>query len=101
MKVYHATTEKYWKEIQKECVLWGRKDTYWCGNKMSRVTYLALEKENARYGKGDGSGEWAEPEVLLEVEIPAGEYPGDDWQIRYYEPILISQVKRLYQSKPN
>lgn len=95
MKLYHATTKEYWEEIQKEGVLWGRKNQYWQGNKMSRITWLALKKENTRYGKGDGSGEWAIPEVLLEVELPAGEYAGDTWQIRYYEPIPISQVKRV------
>ena len=98
MIVYHATTNKYWKEIQKEGVLWGRKD--WdngFGKKMSRCTYLALEKKNAKYGKGDGSGEWAEPEVLLEVEIPDKKYSGDNWQIRCYDSIPISKVRIIYQ----
>ena len=101
MKVYHATTKENWKEIQKEGVLWGRKGWYWDGksintkkrgNKMSRLTYLAIEKENARYGKCDGSGEWAIPEVLLEVEFPNGNY---SWQIAHHEPIPISQIKRI------
>ena len=90
MKVYHATTENAWKKIQKEGVLWGKRS--WA---KSRLTYLALKRENAVYGKGDGSGEWSEPEVLLEVEIPAGNYPGDDWQIRYYKPIPIKKVTRV------
>lgn len=97
MKLYHATTKEYWEEIQKEGVLWGRKD--WnngFGEKMSRCTYLALEKQNARYGKGDGSGGWAEPEVLLEVELPEGDYAGDDWQIRYYEPIPLAKVREIH-----
>jgi len=94
-KAYHATTEKAWKEIQEEGVLWGRKNQYWEGSLMSRVTWLALKKEHARYGKNDGSGEWAVPEVLLEVTLPVGKYAGDDWQIRCYEPISIDQVKRI------
>jgi len=96
MIVYHATTKAAWKEIQAEGVLWGRKNQdNGFGVMMSRVTYLAFDKQNARYGNKDGSGGWAEPEVLLEVEIPEGSYPGDDWQIRYYEPIPINSVKVL------
>ena len=101
MKVYHATTKKAWKEIQKEGVLWGRKNVdNGFGKLMSRCTYLALEKINAVYSRyGLGGGEWAIPEVMLEVEIPKGKYPGDYWQIRYYEPISISKVKKVEVEK--
>ncbi len=45
---YHGTTEEAWEEIQKEGVLWGRKDTYnECGSLMSRVTWLARKQQNA------------------------------------------------------
>ena len=91
MKVYHATTEKNWKEIQKDKILWGRKNKRNSSGKlMSRVTYLALKKEDAHYDFTN-----KKREVLLEVEIPAGQYPGDHWQIRFYESIPVTQVKRI------
>ena len=98
MKLYHATTEEYWKEIQKEGVLWGRKgwkNDY--GHLMSRCTYLAIKKKDAKYGKGDGSGEWAEPEVLLEIDWCEGDFSGNQWQLRCYEPISLSKIKRINQ----
>jgi len=102
---YHATTEGNWDKIQKEGVLWGVRDilnndgTIDTRFNPDRCTYLALEKENAVFGKGDGSGEWAEVEVLLKVRYDPDKNPKMnvliDWQMRVYEPILIDNCKRI------
>jgi len=92
MKFYHGTTEKNWKEIQKEGVLWGRKDQYWMGNKMSRITYFAKNKEDA--GIFDDRGITKEKCVILEVDFPEfKEY--HHWEFVTYDPIKIDRVKRI------
>lgn len=81
---YHATTPDRWTEIQREGVLWGKR------NAPSRCTYLARKPEDAKpYG-----------EVLLEVSfdpdthIPNNFSP-DCWQCRVYHPIPLSQVRAI------
>jgi len=91
MKFYHGTTKKYWKEIQKEGVLWGRKNCFWMGNEMSRVTYLARDKKDA--GLYNDKGITKRQCVLLEVDIPEIKF-WNGWQIRIYEPIPINCVKK-------
>lgn len=103
MKFYHGTTETGWKEMQKEGILFGKRDaeTMKCFPKACRVTWLALKKKDAM--------QWAKP-VLLEVEYnPYDEngekrsdkhgsltnYHPDCWQLTCYEPIPIENIKRI------
>lgn len=58
MIFYHGTTAKNWEKIKKEGVLWGVRKVE--GLNPSRCTYLAIDKENARYNQD-------KPEVLLKV----------------------------------
>jgi len=92
MKFYHGTTEEAWKEIQEEGVLWGRKNQYWMGRALSRITYLAVKKEHA--GIYDNRGLTNEPCVILEVDLDI-ELREDQWQIAVYEPIPLSKIKRI------
>lgn len=88
---YHGTSENRWKEIQAEGVLWGKLDN---DSKLSRVTYLASEPEDAmRHG-----------DVLLKVyyvpkgstlQNPIDNYVDGCWQIRVYVPIPLTQVTRV------
>ena len=84
MTFYHGTTEKAWAQIQKEGMLFGKRDA------PSRVTYLALTKEEAEcYGS-----------VVLEVEYnpylhkEMNNYSPDCWQVRVYEPIYIETIHK-------
>ena len=99
MKFYHGTSEKNWKLIQEEGVLWGIGRSY-------RYTYLTPEIGIAK-GYGD---------VILEVDyIPVGidgnaidnycfehEIPKEErekgaicWQFSVFIPIDIKKVKRI------
>ena len=93
MKLYHGTTEEAWNEIQEEGVLWGRKNQFWCGNKMDRITWLAYKREHA--GIYDNRGITKTPCVILEVEVPDIKHSDEAWQYVTYDPIPISKVKRI------
>ncbi len=92
MKFYHGTSQENWEKIQAEGVLWGVR------NAPSRCTYLAIKPEQAeRFGAG----------VLLEVEYEPDNYRKDEvgnvhnhwgegcWELRVYEPITLSKVRRI------
>ena len=95
MIFYHGTTKENWNNIQKEGILFGRRYiTDNDGNiikEVSRCTYLALNKEEAKqYG-----------DIILEVEYDPFVNPGlnnytlNCWQVRVYEPIHLTNVKKL------
>lgn len=92
MKLYHGTTEEAWREIQEEGVLWGRKNVYWCGRPVDRVTYLAVKREHA--GIYDDKGITAMPCVILEVDLDIS-ISEDLWQVCIYDPIPLTKVKRI------
>ena len=106
MKFYHGTTEEYWKQIQEEGVLWGRRNQYWgefpdgvwrinkegIGSKVCRITWFAKRIEDA--GIYDDRGVTDTPCIILEVDFPEiTEYEG--WQLVDYDPVPISRVRRL------
>ena len=93
MKMYHGTTEEAWNEIQKDGMLWGRKNRIWEGHKLSRINWLATKKEYARVFENN---KHISPEecVLLEVDMPDVK-ECDYWEYVTYEPILLSRVKRI------
>ncbi|MCK9435216.1 MAG: hypothetical protein M0R32_10480 [Candidatus Cloacimonetes bacterium] len=93
MKLYHGTTEEFWKEIQAEGVLWGRKGQLWMGREMDRITWLAYRREDA--GIYDDRGLTKQACVLLEVEVPDEPHTEEAWQYVTYDPIPISKVKRI------
>jgi len=107
MKFYHRTTEKVWKEIQEEGVLWGVHGHP--GNKIKiggyRYTYFSPKECMPSDGYGP---------VLLEVEYePRGIGVKDEdgeiydnygfdpppgmicWQFSVFKPIPISNVRRI------
>lgn len=96
MTFYHGTDEDSWNEIVNEGVLWGKRyvlDKYGNlskGSQPDRCTYLTNEKKIAKiYGK-----------VILEVEYEPSKstnnnYDASSWQMRVYEPIPLSNVKRI------
>lgn len=106
MKFYHGTTKKVWKEIQKEGVLWGRKNQYWgkypdgswkqndegIGHKMQRITWFARDFKDA--GIYDDKGLTSKQAVILEIAFPEIK-EWNDWQMTCYEPIPIDKVKRV------
>lgn len=77
--LYHGTTEKKWKLIQEEGVLWGY-EMY--GETMRyRYTYLTPDVKVARrYGP-----------VVLEVDLDI-EFEGD--QVSVFDPIPMTKVRR-------
>ena len=105
MIFYHRTTEERWDAIQKEGFLWGIHGHDWVVNNsikkdtsLSRYTYLAPDDPGDSYGS-----------VLLEIEYkperdnfgkkhnygfdpPEGQIC---WQFSVFEPIPLSQVKRV------
>lgn len=96
MKFYHGTSQKSWEEIQKDGELYGY-DRIWSNDRKTilhehRVTYLATEREEAAcYG-----------DVVLEVEYDpyrsdaqCNHFEDGCWQIRVYEPISLSHIKRI------
>lgn len=96
--MYHATTEESWKEIQEEGVLWGRKNRYWMGKLMERCTWFAFDVKNARYWMTDGSKDWTESDVVLEVDTEDMFQPKqdeEDWQRMSCDPIPITSIKRI------
>lgn len=89
MLAYHGTSEDFWKEIQDEGVLWGRKDQYWEGRLMSRVTWFTPYLDEARmWGK-----------VVLSVKFPKMDVDEfnreDEWQFTCSVPIPLEFVKRI------
>lgn len=94
MKFYHGTSEENWKRIQEEGILYGRRyitdGDGGASHEVSRCTYLATDFEEAKcYG-----------EVVLEVEFDPSEskhnnYCEGCWQVRVYEPIPLSNIKRI------
>jgi len=96
MIFYHGTTKKAWKEIQEEGALWGRKDQYWCGNKMSRINWLATKKEDA--GIYDEHGVTNTSCVILEIDLPEVKRH-DYWEYVTYDPIPISRIRRINEKQ--
>ena len=106
MKFYHGTTKKNWNAIIKEGVLWGRPNTFWgkypdgdyrtnnegIGHKMSRVTWLAKNKQDA--GIYNGNGLTSKKCVILEIDFPEINWC-NNWQITISEPIPINKIKRI------
>jgi hypothetical protein len=92
MKFYHGTTEKAWKEIKNEGVLWGRKNKYHGKIKLARVTWLAKDKENA--GIYNDKGLTNKKCGLLEVDFPDVK-DWHKWQMTCYKPIKIDRVRRI------
>lgn len=96
MTFYHGTDEGSWNEIVNEGVLWGKRYVLDKDGNLSkdlqpdRCTYLTNEKKIAKiYGK-----------VILEVEYDPtksthNNYDASSWQMRVYEPISISSIKRI------
>lgn len=97
MLFYHGTSEENWKKIQDEGILFGVRivlDND--GNpskiyKPDRMTYLARDIEEASmYGN-----------VVLEVEYNPSVNPSANnfiegcWQVRVYEPIDITKIRRI------
>jgi hypothetical protein len=83
---YHGTSQKNWNEIQREGVLWGRREVE--GFHPSRCTYLATDKKEAEsYG-----------DVVLSVDYePKSDkdnYSDGCWQLRVYDPIPTSRISR-------
>jgi hypothetical protein len=99
VKLYHGTTEKAWKEIQTEGVLWGRKNKFWMGNLMSRATWLAVKREHA--GIYEDKGLTNAVCVILEIEFPDKYIHKDCWQIVIYDPIPISYITRIKYERSN
>ena len=94
MKMYHGTTEKAWREIQKEGILWGRKNQYWCRNKIDRINWLAIKQKHA--GIYNNIGITKQKCVILEIDMPEiKKISPDQWQYVTYNPIPISRIKRL------
>lgn len=93
MVFYHGTTEENWQRIQEEGILYGRRfftdgETV---REVSRCTYLAVDVEEANeYGN-----------VILQVEYnpfkhkKMNNYIEGCWQVRVYEPIPLSNVRRI------
>jgi RNA:NAD 2'-phosphotransferase (TPT1/KptA family) len=92
VKMYHGTTEEAWEEIQKEGVLWGRKNQFWCGNKMDRINWLASKKKFA--GIYDNRGITKQPCVILEIDMPEIK-EHKYWEYVTYDPIPISRIRRV------
>lgn len=95
MKFYHGTSESNWKKIQEEGLLFGRRyitdDNEDIVKEVPRCTYLATSIDEAKcYG-----------DVVLEVEYnphidsTKNNYVPNCWQVRVYEPISITNIKRL------
>ena len=89
MIFYHGTSEKVYKEILDEGILYGKRG-YFEGKLLDRCTYLAVDKKEAeQYGK-----------IVLQVEYNPyqsthNNYKEGCWQFRVYEPISIENIKRL------
>ena len=95
MTFYHGTSKENWEAIQKEGVLYGRR--YILGEncfplkEVDRCTYLAVDLEEAKYYG----------EVVLQVEYDPfkrkkrNNYIEGCWQVRVYEPIPLTDVKRI------
>ena len=94
MIFYHGTSKENWNTIQKEGILYGRRFiTDDDGNiikEVDRCTYLATDLEEAKcYG-----------DVVLQVEYNPlnskhNNYKEGCWQVRVYEPIPLSNIRRI------
>lgn len=82
---YHGTDSDTWDKIQEEGFIWGKRPYA-----KSRVTYLAVDKNEARnYG-----------DVVLKIQYDPttqgiNNYIDGAWQHREYEPILLDWVERI------
>jgi hypothetical protein len=83
---YHGTSNEVWNDIQKEGALFGKRS-----GTVHRATYLTTDIDEAKcYGT-----------VVLEVRYNPSEHPkmnnytDDCWQFRVYEPIPITNIKRI------
>ena len=89
MKFYHWTTKENREKIKSEWVLrWVRNEPR-VKHKMSRCTYLAVDKKEAeQYG-----------DIVLEVEYEPKQWQDNYcewcWQVRVYEKIPIENVREL------
>ena len=97
MRFYHGTTEENWEKIQQEGVLLGVRHVLGVNGlvskkyKPSRCTFLATNLLEAKcYG-----------DVVLEVDYDPSKNKQENnyiegcWQVRVYEPIPLSNVKRI------
>ncbi|NEN87952.1 MAG: hypothetical protein F6K48_03120 [Okeania sp. SIO3H1] len=88
---YHGTSEELWDAIQKEQILFGERHTEDPELSPDRCTYLAdTQEEAACYG-----------DVVLQVGYDPTVHPKKNnyvencWQMRVYEPIPLSDCKRI------
>jgi len=91
MIFYHGTNKENWEIIKKEGILFGRRISPITGKEVSRCTYLAVDKEEAKcYG-----------DIVLQVEYDPNKnkkynnYCEGCWQLRVYEPISLDNVKMI------
>ena len=95
MIFYHGTSKENWEKIQQEGVLYGRRyitdENGVRLKEVDRCTYLAVDLEEAKY-YGD---------IILQVEYnplkhkTKNNYAEGCWQVRVYEPIPLSAIKKL------
>ncbi len=90
MRFYHGTSMENYIAIQKEGILYGRRDGV-NGKEISRCTYLTTDIDEAKsYG-----------DVVLSVEYDPlknktmNNYVEGCWQFRVYEPIALSEIIRI------
>lgn len=91
-KWYHATTKEAWKQIKRECVLWGIDDP--------RQTFLARNlDELIRMINLPLMGDLRKCELILTVKYePNGiddNYNTKSWEMVVNKPISIDNVKLL------
>lgn len=94
MIFYHGTSKENWNAIQKEGILYGRRfvtdDNGNIIKEVDRCTYLATDLEEAKcYG-----------DVILQVKYNPlnskhNNYKEGCWQVRVYEPIPLSNIRRI------
>lgn len=92
MKFYHGTTKYFWNKIQKEGVLWGRKNKKWFGRILDRITYFTPNIEYA--GIYNDRGLTKKRAIILEVDFPDID-KWDYWEMHTYDPIPLSNIKRI------
>lgn len=94
---YHGTTEREWKAIQLEGVLWGVEVWERGGVTQSRrLTYLTPCPHIAYKFAGWGRCPAHEWKVVLSVSFDPAKYvcnfAPNCWQVRVYDPIPLSDV---------
>lgn len=91
MKFYHGTTKDNFEKIISEGILFGRISNPSEKYHPARCTYLAVDKEEAKYYG----------EIILEVDYDPYKHPKMNnyiegcWQIRVYEPISLDKIKQI------